>query len=448
MSLERRITAAAPGAHREIEALGFRPYGQRFEFTHTIPAILAEYGAKTAEELAAPVRVRIAGRVQTLRRMGKAGFAHLAQNGERLQIYIKKDAIPERDFAIYQLIDLGDIIGVEGYLFRTRTGELSVHVEHLEYLAKTLLVDAREMARPGRRGDPLPPALSRSDRQPRSAQGLPHAQPHHLVAAPPTREPRLHRSGNAHDAAALRRRHGAAFRHASQHAGYRPVPAHRAGAVSEAPDGGRPRAGLRNQPQLPQRRHLDAAQPRVHHAGVLPGLHRLPGHDGSFGGVVGAGGARRDRRRGSGIRGPEAGFRMPAALHACARRSCEFWQGEGRPTPRAGARSGMAAEPLRKDHAGRSAGRYLRARGRGSADPADHHLRLPGGDFAALEEQARRSGLRRALRDLHGGHGDRQRLHRVERSAGAAPPLRHADWPCASAATKKRTRWTRTTCAR
>jgi lysyl-tRNA synthetase, class II len=89
--------------------------------------------------LAEPVRVRIAGRVQTLRRMGKAGFAHLAQNGERLQIYIKKDAIPERDFALYQLIDLGDIIGVEGYLFRTRTGELSVHVEHLEYLAKTLL---------------------------------------------------------------------------------------------------------------------------------------------------------------------------------------------------------------------------------------------------------------------------------------------------------------------
>ena len=59
--------------------------------------------------------------------------------GERLQIYIKKDALPERDFAVYQLIDLGDIIGVEGYLFRTRTGELSVHVEHLEYLAKTLL---------------------------------------------------------------------------------------------------------------------------------------------------------------------------------------------------------------------------------------------------------------------------------------------------------------------
>jgi lysyl-tRNA synthetase class 2 len=123
----------------QIEALGFRPYGRRFDVTNTIPEVISQYSAKTAEELAAPPHVRIAGRVQTLRRMGKAGFAHLAQNGERLQIYIKKDAVPERDFAVYQFIDLGDIIGVEGYLFRTRTGELSVHVEHLEYLSKTLL---------------------------------------------------------------------------------------------------------------------------------------------------------------------------------------------------------------------------------------------------------------------------------------------------------------------
>ncbi len=139
MSLEDDLLQQRLERIREIEKLGFRPYGQRFEFSHTIPAILTEYGAKTQEELAEPVRVRIAGRVATLRRMGKAGFAHLAQSGERLQIYIKKDAIPEGDFAIYQCLDLGDIIGVEGYLFRTRTGELSVHVERLEYLAKTLL---------------------------------------------------------------------------------------------------------------------------------------------------------------------------------------------------------------------------------------------------------------------------------------------------------------------
>ena len=139
MSLEDDLLRQRLERTREIEALGFRPYGRKFDFTHTIPAIQAEYGSQTAEELATPVRVRIAGRVQTLRRMGKAGFAHLSQAGESLQIYIKKDNLPERDFAIYQFIDLGDIIGAEGYLFRTRTGELSVHVEHLEYLAKTLL---------------------------------------------------------------------------------------------------------------------------------------------------------------------------------------------------------------------------------------------------------------------------------------------------------------------
>src|SRR5918912_4431767 len=75
----------------------------------------------------------------TLRHMGKAGFAHLQQHGDRLQIYVKKDAVDENGFALFGLLDIGDIIGVEGYMFRTRTGELSLHVEHLEFLSKTLL---------------------------------------------------------------------------------------------------------------------------------------------------------------------------------------------------------------------------------------------------------------------------------------------------------------------
>ena len=85
------------------------------------------------------IRVRIAGRLMTLRHMGKAGFAHLQQNGERLQIYVKKDAVSESDYRLFKLLDMGDIVGVEGYLFRTRTGELSVHAEKLEFLSKTLL---------------------------------------------------------------------------------------------------------------------------------------------------------------------------------------------------------------------------------------------------------------------------------------------------------------------
>jgi lysyl-tRNA synthetase class 2 len=75
----------------------------------------------------------------TLRHMGKAGFAHLQQNGERLQIYVKKDAVSERDFQLFKMLDIGDTIGVEGYLFRTRTGELSIHAEKIEFLSKTLL---------------------------------------------------------------------------------------------------------------------------------------------------------------------------------------------------------------------------------------------------------------------------------------------------------------------
>ena len=139
MSLEDELLKQRLCRIREIQALGYRPYGGRFDITHAIPEILAGFGAKTADELVPQVRVRIAGRVMTKRLMGKAGFAHLQQNGERLQIYVKRDAVGERDFELFQILDHGDIVGVEGYLFRTRTGELSVHAEKLEFLSKTLL---------------------------------------------------------------------------------------------------------------------------------------------------------------------------------------------------------------------------------------------------------------------------------------------------------------------
>ena len=132
MSLEDDLFAQRLRRTAEIEALGFRAYGQRFDASHTIPQILADYSAKTAEELADKPRVHIAGRILTVRRMGKAGFMHLMQLGERLQVYVRKDAVPEADYSLYEGLDLGDIVGVDGYLFRTRTGELSVHVECLD----------------------------------------------------------------------------------------------------------------------------------------------------------------------------------------------------------------------------------------------------------------------------------------------------------------------------
>ncbi len=139
MSLEDELLEQRLRRVQELEAEGWKPYGQRFEFTHSVPEILREYSGKTAEELTPDMRVSITGRVMTIRRMGKAGFAHLLQDGERIQIYVKKDALPEADYKLFQTLDLGDIIGVEGYLFRTRAGELSIHVEKLQFLSKILL---------------------------------------------------------------------------------------------------------------------------------------------------------------------------------------------------------------------------------------------------------------------------------------------------------------------
>jgi len=125
---------------KQIEALGQTAYRSKYEFTHTIPQILADYSDKTAEQLEAPrVNVRMAGRIMAIRLMGKAGFCHLQQDGKRLQIYVKKDAVGDQGFDLYKLLDLGDHIGVSGYLFRTRTGELTIHVEEITFLSKDLL---------------------------------------------------------------------------------------------------------------------------------------------------------------------------------------------------------------------------------------------------------------------------------------------------------------------
>ncbi len=123
-----------------ITALGFEPYPRRFDFSHTLPQVLAGYSARTGEELAAErPAVRVAGRVMTIRPHGKAGFAHLAGGGVRLQVYVRQDAVPARAWELYKLLDLGDLVGVSGYLFRTKTGELTIHAENLEFLAKALL---------------------------------------------------------------------------------------------------------------------------------------------------------------------------------------------------------------------------------------------------------------------------------------------------------------------
>jgi lysyl-tRNA synthetase class 2 len=140
LALDENIYELRQQKLKQIEALGQIAYRSKYEFTHTIPQILADYTDKTAEQLENPrVNVRVAGRIMAIRLMGKAGFCHLQQDGQRLQIYVKKDAVGDKGFELYKLLDLGDHIGVSGYLFRTRTGELTVHVEEITFLSKDLL---------------------------------------------------------------------------------------------------------------------------------------------------------------------------------------------------------------------------------------------------------------------------------------------------------------------
>jgi lysyl-tRNA synthetase, class II len=125
---------------KQIESLGQRSYPTKYDIAQTIPEILSEHGSKTAEQLGNPhINVRVAGRIMAIRLMGKAGFAHLQQSGQKLQIYVKKDAVGDKGFELYKLLDLGDHIGVKGYLFRTRTNELTVHVDEITFLSKDLL---------------------------------------------------------------------------------------------------------------------------------------------------------------------------------------------------------------------------------------------------------------------------------------------------------------------
>ncbi|WP_047493245.1 amino acid--tRNA ligase-related protein [Terriglobus sp. TAA 43] len=115
-------------------------YPNSFAFTHTAPQIIGTFADTTGELLEADKpHVAIAGRVMAHRRQGKAGFAVLQNNGARIQIYVRKDDVGEPAFELYKLLDLGDHIGVTGFLFRTRTGELTVHVESLTFLSKAMV---------------------------------------------------------------------------------------------------------------------------------------------------------------------------------------------------------------------------------------------------------------------------------------------------------------------
>lgn len=119
-----------------LRELGVAPYAYSYSPTHELAAALESFDEAVGPEEAE--RIVVAGRLLSLRDMGKSAFAHVGDRTGRLQVYFKRNKMTEPDAALLDLLDLGDWIGVEGPLFRTRTGEVTVQVEKLHLLSKAL----------------------------------------------------------------------------------------------------------------------------------------------------------------------------------------------------------------------------------------------------------------------------------------------------------------------
>jgi lysyl-tRNA synthetase, class II len=122
-----------------IREKGMDPFGKRFDRSHQSQDLVREYGELEKEELEAKdISVTLAGRIMTKRGKGKAGFAHIQDLSGQIQIYIRKDAVGEEQYEVFDSADLGDIVGVSGTLFKTQVGELSVKAQSFELLTKSL----------------------------------------------------------------------------------------------------------------------------------------------------------------------------------------------------------------------------------------------------------------------------------------------------------------------
>ena len=123
---------------KKLSELGIPSYPYRFDITMRFAEIIAKFKDQGAEDLKQnPQELSCAGRILAIRSMGKSVFMHLFDGENKLQIYIRKDMVPEKDFAVNNLLDIGDIIGVKGTVFKTHTQELSILVTQLTFLAKS-----------------------------------------------------------------------------------------------------------------------------------------------------------------------------------------------------------------------------------------------------------------------------------------------------------------------
>ena len=150
-----------------LREVGVAPYGTRFEVKDRAGKLITLHGEKPKETLEQEkISCTFAGRIVALRRFGKAGFAVLQDGSDRLQVYLKKDRLSEQGYRIAELLDLGDWIGVTGTLFRTKTNEFTVEVDTTDLLEQSPQTASGKVARVDRRGNSLPAALCRFNRQP------------------------------------------------------------------------------------------------------------------------------------------------------------------------------------------------------------------------------------------------------------------------------------------
>ncbi len=123
----------------EIRAKGMDPFGSRFDVTTNSKQINEKFGTCSKEELDGKViSAVVAGRIMTKRRKGRAGFFHIQDKFGQLQIYIREDAVGEDVYDLFKKSDIGDIVGIEGTIFRTDMGELSVRATKYTHLVKAL----------------------------------------------------------------------------------------------------------------------------------------------------------------------------------------------------------------------------------------------------------------------------------------------------------------------
>jgi len=123
-----------------LTALGIDTYPRKFERRHTISELVDAYGQRTHDELEGErIETITSGRILAIRAFGKANFLVLSDGRVKVQLYIRQDSLPELDFTIYERLDFGDWVGVEGRLFRTKTNEFTIWASRLHFLAKCLL---------------------------------------------------------------------------------------------------------------------------------------------------------------------------------------------------------------------------------------------------------------------------------------------------------------------